>query len=191
MTDPTNPSAPSTGGIQIKTFVDPEHLKRDVEFSPADLDDAMTRHAALFVHYAAQAAQARRQFDRMKATVEILESKLYAEKRETLTQAAVDGVDPEDKKAKPKLPTEAQVDAAVKSDPRWMKAQVALIDARAQADLANDAREAFRQREGMIIQLASDRRKEREGELRMGAAKQVSDGLRADALRILSEQKAA
>jgi hypothetical protein len=45
---------------------------------PTDLDEAVQNHASLFVHYANNARLARRQFDRMKAAFDILDSRLEA-----------------------------------------------------------------------------------------------------------------
>lgn len=162
--------------IEIVKHVDPDQLGRDVRINPVDLDSDIMEHASLFVHYANLASQARSQYDTMKAFVEISESKLYALHRELMTS--------DDKKK----PTEAAIDAAVKADPRWFQMQKKLIDAKANYDLANDAREAFRQREGMLLARATDARREREGELRMGASKSVSDDLRASVLKLLEAQ---
>lgn len=140
--------------LALREFVDADQLKKDVEFDPNDLDNAVRQHASLFIHYADRARLARRQFERMKAAFEILESRLAMHHRE---QQIKDG----------KKPTEASVDAAVKCDPRWFAAQQKVIDARAIYDLANDAREAFSQRRDMIVQVSVDRRREREGQLRI------------------------
>jgi len=152
--------------------VDPEQLKRDVAFNVNDLDSAMMEHASLFVHYAEQAARARRQYERMKSTLEILESKLYALHRTKLMQEAADEAAQKEGKDKGKVDkvTEAQVTAAMKNDQRWWAAQQKLIDARMAYDLANDARAAFEQRKDMMVQIAVDRRTEREGQLRIQGA---------------------
>lgn len=143
--------------FKIESFVSPEQLKKDVDFNIHDLDNAMMEHAGKFVHYAELSSAARRQYKRAKAAFEILESQLYAHWRETLTEGG-------------KKSTEAQITAAVKTDPRWWSANQRLIEAEAQYDFANDAREAFLQRKDMIVQVSVDRRHEREGELRMRAA---------------------
>jgi hypothetical protein len=147
-------TAKSDSPLALKEFVDATQLKKDVEFDPNDLDNAVRQHAALFIHYANLARLARRQFERMKAAAEIMESKLAKHHREALM---VDG----------KKTTEAMIDGAVKCDPRWFATQQKLIDARAIYELANDAREAFAQRRDMIVQVSVDRRREKEGALRV------------------------
>lgn len=139
---PTNPTA-------LQTFVSAEELQRDITINMLDLDSAVIRHASLYVYYATQAALARRQFERTKAAVEILESRLDHHYRK---QAIDEG----------KKVTENSIASSVKSDRRWHIAQDRLATARAIMDLANDAREAFAQRKDMIVQLAVDRRVERE-----------------------------
>ncbi len=175
--DPQAPrSTPSP--LALNEFVDPDQLKRDVEFDLNDLDNAIRSHAALFVHYANLSRLARRQFERMKATAEILESKLYAVHREALLAAGGKA-------------TEATIDAAVKCDPRWFATQQKVIDSRAIYDLAGDAREAFAQRKDMLIQISVDRRVERQGEIRIGAAKSAVEEARGDVLAHIAQQNAA
>lgn len=164
---------------KIEQFVDPEQLMRDVRFNEADLSTAMSEHASMYVHYATQSARARAQYETMKTLAEVTESRLDAHHRNLLTA---------DEKKKP---TEAAIAAAVKADPRWFAAQRRLIEAREAFDLASDAREAFKQREGMLIQTATDQRREREGEMRMGASKSVAEELRNGVLEMLRTQKEA
>ena len=166
-------TAKSDSPLALKEYVDAEQLKKDVEFDPNDLDNAVRQHASLFIHYANLARLARRQWERMKAAAEIMESRLAMHHR---AAQITDG----------KKPTEASVDAAVKCDPRWFATQQKLIDARAIYELANDAREAFGQRRDMIVQVSVDRRREKEGALRI-----MSDpaGDRARVLENLSKGK--
>lgn len=168
----------SSSPLALKEFVNPEQLKTDVQFDLNDLDNAIRQHAALFVHYADLARLARRQFERMKATAEVLESKLYAIHREAMA-------------AEGKKPTEGAIDAAVKTDPRWFATQQKMIDSRAIYDLASDAREAFSQRKDMLIQVSVDRRKEREGELRVNTIREAVDAERTNVLAHLAQQSRA
>lgn len=167
MSDPTT--------LAITSFVNAEELVKDVSINSADISGEMVQHAQKFVHYAVLSASARAQHERLKTLADIIESKLYAAHRELMTA--------DDKKK----PTEAQIDAAVKADPRWFSIQQKVIEAKAISDLAGDAREAFKQREGMLIQVAADQRREREGELRMGSSKSVADDLRKDVLKIIAQ----
>jgi hypothetical protein len=149
--------------LALKEFVNADQLRRDVEFNVNDLDNAIQRHASLFVYYANQARLAGRQFERMKAAFEIMESRLDHLWRETLKSSG---------KA-----TEAQITAAVKADSRWWKAQQRLIDAKAIYELAKDARNAFDHRRDMIVQVSVDQRVERQGELRIMQARSQTETL--------------
>jgi hypothetical protein len=71
------------------------------------------------------------------------------------------------------------VENAVKADPRYANAQNQIIEARALFDIANDAREAYTQRKDMIVQISVDRRREREGQLRIIAAKEGENAVQS------------
>jgi len=139
----------------IKVYVDPVQLAKDVAFSVNDLDSAVMNQAGLFVHYASQKVAAMRQFERLKAALEILESQLDNLYREEM------------KKENPKT-TEAAIAAAVKSDKRWWRAHTLMTDAKAVFELAKNACDAFDHRKDMIVQISVDRRTERQGQLRIG-----------------------
>lgn len=148
----------------VKTFVSAAELQKDVAIDPDNLDKACVEHAGLFVHYASLRAQARGQYEKMKAAFEILESRLYAQIR---VELAAEG----------KKVTEAQVDAAVKAHPKWWAGKNRLIETQGIYDLAQNAAAAFEQRRDMIIQIGSDRRIERQGELRIKEATAGRDGV--------------
>jgi hypothetical protein len=158
--------APAVTKSGLKVFVDVEQLKKDLAVNPNDLDDAVTSQAPMFVHYAQQAAYARRQWEKAKLAAEILESQLDATWRKKLA----------DDNSKV---TEAMVTNAIKSDPRYAAAQNQIIEARALFDIANDAREAYMQRKDMIVQVSVDRRREREGQLRIMAAKEGENAVQS------------
>jgi hypothetical protein len=140
--------------VGVTYFIDPARLARDVSISLTNLDDALMTHASNFVHYAVQASNARRQYERMKAAFEILESKLDNKWRVAL------------KEENPKT-TEAQIRAAVVGDKEWSQANVRMIEARTIYELAQDAKEAFTMRRDTLLQLAKDAREERLGQLRV------------------------
>jgi hypothetical protein len=146
--------------LLLREFVDADQLRRDVSFELHNLDNAIRQQAGLYVHYADLARRARRQHDKMKTTAEVMEAKLYSVHRQAFINQGI---------AKP---TKDQIDAAVKMDPRWFAAQQKVIDARAIMDLAVESREALSQRKDMLVQVSVDRRREREGEMRVGAAPQ-------------------
>jgi hypothetical protein len=152
-------------------YIDPARLKRDVAFSPHNIDDAMMTHASKFVHYAVQSSMARGQFERMKAAFEILESKLDGEHRTVL------------KEENPKT-TEAQIRAAVVADARWKAANARLIETRTVYELAQDAKEAFTMRRDTLLQVAKNVREERGGEMRL---KEIQEDHKATRERVLEK----
>ena len=172
-----DPKPPTRGPLDLKDYVDADQLKRDVNFDLADLDNAIRLHAGLFVHYSDLARRAKHQFEKMKVTVDVLESRLYAIHKEAMVAAGT-------------KPTEKAVEAAVASDPRWYTAKTKLIDAQAISNFANDAREAFSQRKDMLVQVSVDRRVEQQGELRIKAAQEARGELRDDVLGHLAKQRA-
>lgn len=154
------PEAPKVSGVVY--YIDAERLKRDLAINPTNIDDALMTHASNYVHYAVQASNARRQYDKTKAAFEILESRLDHRHRETL------------KVENPKT-TEAQIRAAVVSDPVWSQGNTRLIETRAIYELAQDAKEAYMMRRDTLLQLAKDAREERLGQLRVTAMDSAKD----------------
>lgn len=166
---------PARNPLDLKDYVDADQLKRDVNFDVADLDTAICQHAGLFVHYSDLSRRARQQWEKMKVTVEVLESRLYAIHKEAMVAAGV-------------KPTEAAVAAAVNSDPRWHAAKMKVIDAQAISNFAGDAREAFSQRKDMLVQVSVDRRVEQQGELRIRVAQAANGEARGDVATHLAQQ---
>lgn len=150
----------------LKQFID-DSVKRDISINTADLDSEMIQHAALELHYAMQTAHARYQYERIKSAVEILEAKLDAEYRESLAAAA--------ESEKKKGPTEAAIKAAVLVDKRYASAQSRLHESQHIWKLCEATENAFRSRKDMLLEVARDRRKEREGELRVLEEKSLQD----------------
>jgi hypothetical protein len=170
----------ATPGNPIETFVNAHQLAKDVRIDPLDLDTACVEHAGLFVHYADQASKARRQYEKMKAAHEVLESMLYAKVRESLSSTMVTETDAKGKEVtRSAKVTEGQIDAAVKADRRWWRSKNRVIDAQAIMDLANNGKAAFEQRRDMIVQMGSDRRIERQGALRVMEVNGARDAARA------------
>lgn len=131
-----------------------QQIKKDVSINISDLDNEMIEHPSLYVHYAFKTVEKRRIFDRCKNTLEIIEATLSSIYRADLTK---DGA----------KTTEAQITTAAKLDPRYKKANEALIAAQAEWRFSEIAESAFVQRKDLILELARDRRKEREGQLRV------------------------
>jgi hypothetical protein len=148
----------------LKDYVDIDQLKADVEFNPNELDNAVSSHASMFVHYANMARLAQRQYEKMKNAFSILESRLGQHHRDLLVAEAGS-----------KKPTEAQIKESIITDRRWMAGANRLSDAHAIWSLARDAKAAFEQRKDMIIQLSVDRREERKGQLRIMDLKETAN----------------
>lgn len=161
----------------LKEFIDVEQLKKDVEFNPNDLDNAVSSHASMYLHYANLARQARAQYMKMKNAFAILESRLEQHHRQLMTGVAVET------KVKP---TEPQIKAAVMTDPRWWSASNRLIDAQEIHNLAQDAKTAFEQRKDMIVQMSVDRREERKGQLRIMEGKEAEKAVQDARVRAMA-----
>lgn len=138
----------------LKNFLDAEKLTIDISINLADLDTAMVEHASLFAHYATNTVRARKQYDRIKSSVDILKSKLYATHRAALIEQFG-------------KVTETMIENAVNVDPKWASAQALEIEARSIWKLAEVGESAFSQRKDLVLEVARDRRKEREGALRV------------------------
>jgi hypothetical protein len=155
-------------------YVDPEQLAKDVSIDIADLSGALQKHASLFVHYASQAVRAKRQYERYKVAVEILEAKLDAEYRKSLKAEAAEEEGPKSRSVKP---TEPQIKAAVVTDPRYKAAYARLIDAQQIHRLAEIAERSFEHRRATLIQMAQDASREAGGQLRVAANQANKDRL--------------
>ena len=125
----------------LQNYIDPSQLRQDLQFDLTDLDESMSRHAGLFLHYSQAAVNARAQHDRFVAAFEILESQLDNSYRTTL------------KGENPKT-TEPQIRAAIVEDPRWKAAQGRVIKAKTIWKLAEAAERAFEHRKDMLLQIA-------------------------------------
>ncbi len=138
----------------LQNYIDPSQLRQDLQFDLTDLDESMSRHAGLFLHYSQAAVNARAQHDRFVAAFEILESQLDNSYRTTL------------KGENPKT-TEPQIRAAIVEDPRWKAAQGRVIKAKTIWKLAETAERAFEHRKDMLLQIARGNQRESEGQLRV------------------------
>lgn len=158
----------------LETFIDGDQLKKDVAINFADLDSAMSQHASLYLHYAGMTVQARRQYDRLKNAFEILEAKLDAHYR---TEFGNEG----------KKITEGAIRQALVADARWSSAQARVIEAGSIWRMCEVAENSFNQRKDMILEIARDRRKEREGQMRVNEL----SGLKGEILDQIARSKAA
>lgn len=166
-------TVPAGDGTALNAFIDGEQVKRDISINTADLDTAMIEHPALELHYSMQTAHARRQYERLKSAVEILEAKIDAEVRE--------------KWVGEKKPTEASIKAAVLADKRYSSAQSKLIDAQHIWKLCEATENAFHSRKDLLLEVARDRRKEKEGQMRVLEGQEMRESV----VKMLREAKAA
>lgn len=143
-----------TSAIEVSEFVNMEEMLVDVKIDITDLSGAMQQHASLYVMYASKAVRARRQYERFKAVLEVLEAQLDGQYRTTLKE--------ENAKT-----TEGQIRAAVLTDTRWRAASGKVIDAQQLYRLADVAVNGFDQRKDMLLQIARDAAREQAGPLRV------------------------
>lgn len=164
-----NSAYPDSG---VVSFINTEELKRDVAINPHDLDNMMTTHPSLLLHYSIQMVKAKSQYDAIKSRMEILEAKLDSHYR---TGLAEDG----------KKPTEAAIKNAIVADEKYAILQKRVLAAYEVWRCCAIAEEAFSHRKDMILEMARDRRKEREEQLKT----LESQELRQNVLSRLSEKK--
>lgn len=152
-TPPPAPTpAPAPSG-QLKQFLDPAVLRRDLAYNEATIGEATMQQASLFFEYARLASLAAHQHDTSKNALEIVEATIDKELRDQATETGT-------------KVTEAALSKAISLDPRYQKAQRRVSDAKLISSLCDQAREAFRQRMFMLIQAGKDQMIERQGELR-------------------------
>ena len=138
----------------LKTFIDPDQLQDDLNFTTTNISLAMTRQASLFAHYSNLAAQATYQSDRAKQQVELHEASLDQRFRDSLVTAGTKF-------------TETSLRALIVQDTTYQAAQIRAHEARAIAKMVDTAADSFRHRKDMLIQVGADLRQEKQGDLRM------------------------
>ena len=168
--------------IALNPFIEPDRLKQDVSIDITNITQGMVEQAGLYVHYASQTVKAKRQYERMKRALEILEARLGNEYRKSLVTTEDDG------KGKPKTirPTEPQIAAAISDDPRHRKMASRVIDAQEIYRLAEVAERSFEHRKDMLLQIARDAAREQGGPLRV-VANQANSERRAELLKGLGK----
>lgn len=138
----------------LKTFIDPDRLQDDLNFSTNNISLAMTRQAALFAHYSNLSAQAAYQHDRAKQQVELLEANLDNKFRDSLTMAGTKF-------------TETSLKSLITKDSSYQAVVTRAHEARAIAKMVDTAADSFRHRKDMLIQVGADLREEKKGKLVM------------------------
>lgn len=136
----------------VKQYVDPSEVRRDVTISAGNIEQDLVEHSALVAYYGSLMAQARRQRDRIKTSLEIGEARIAEGIR---AKYAAEGT----------KVTEARVEQLVRIDPAYASLRQMLDEANASLVQAEVAIESFRQRSSMLIQLSAGERVERAGDL--------------------------
>lgn len=149
----TTPAATPPADAALQTFLDLKQLKLDVEIDSTDIIGALARQPGLYLHYANLAVAARRQHERYKSVLEILESQLNNQHRERLNEEYEMALAADDK-SKAKAPTEGQVRAAVVSDTKYKALVSRVIDAQQIFKLCDAAENAMHMRKDMLNQIA-------------------------------------
>lgn len=140
---------------KVVDVLDPDQVKRDVSFSMTNLNEAMMEQAALSVHYARLAAEAKHQMESLKRRIELLEAYLDKHFRENW---------PADEKM-----TEKAVQSKIILNKNFQDLNKKLLEAKMNASFAESVQESFRQRRDMLIQIGKDAREELKGQVRITA----------------------
>lgn len=155
----------------LTAFVDPDKLGDDCKIDIGDISGAMAKQTQLFVFYASQSVRARRQWERWKNNLEILEAQLDSKFRKELIEDDVDSKG----KTTTKKPTEPQIRAAIQNNALWKAASRRVIDAQQISRLADVAERAFEHRREMVKAIAADQARERDGPLRVMANQSATE----------------
>lgn len=134
----------------LKTFIDPDKLQDDLNFTTTNISLAMTRQAALLAHYGRLSADATYQSDRCKQQVELVYANLDQQLRDDLTTAGTKF-------------TEKTLESMIIKDGSYQEAQTRAHEARAIAKMVETTVESFKHRKDMLIQVGADLRQEKAG----------------------------
>jgi hypothetical protein len=155
----------SDSDATIKTFLDSEQLRADLSIDTTRISEQLSQQASLYVHYAGYTVRAKMQLDRWNRALEVLEAQLSKHYREALCETP-DPNATSTKKASGK-PTEPQIVAAIHSDVRYKTVRAKQALAEEAYRMCQAAERGFEQRKDMLLQIARDQSKEREGSLRV------------------------
>jgi hypothetical protein len=158
--------------FKVKTFIDSAQVKKDLAYSPSSLSDAFMQQASMFAHYGVLGAQASKQVDDFKLTLETWQAKVARDIRD---QKIADG----------EKSTEASIAAEVANHSKIIALKRALNEAKQIEASAKVVVEAFRHRRDMLIQDGLRSREELKGELSMAARKIHDDERKQVEARVL------
>lgn len=159
----------------LKFMPNEDSFREEIAINANDITGAMMTNAAMYAHYGSMAAKAEHQYDQLKTRMAKLEAILYATHRENLAK----------EKGKP---SEAMVDAAVKTDPRWLKLSDQVAQAKLIMSMQDVNKRAFQQRGEFLRSIGADLREERRGDVRTMAVEGKEaelDDAKARALKIV------
>lgn len=168
--------AVETPGFTVKDFVDAAQLRKDMSFSPNDIDTAMMEQASLFTHYGILHADALRQVDTVKLLLENTEAAVYKMIRDKMAD--------EGEKF-----TESLLEKTVSRHQRVIKMKRALNQAKRVEAIGKTAVEGFRHRRDMLIQQGVKMREEMKGELRVVARSAQQDAMDAQKASVLERRQ--
>lgn len=153
--------------VPVKSFINADVMERDVRIDPNDLDNEMIRHPSLMVHYSVQTVKAKKQLDSVKNLLEILIAQMDGEYRNMV-----------DENGKRIFTTETAIKNAVIKDQRYLLMNIKLRKAQEEFKLCEIAENAFSQRKDLILEIARDRRKEKEGQMRVLEQQALRDNVK-------------
>lgn len=138
---------------KMKYQPDIDAFNRDIAFTDATLDIAMTSQASLVARQNELAARAAAQAARLKLKFDGIEAILYEAYRKAFVEAG-------------EKVTEKAIENAVRKDSRWRSAKESVIEAEMYADIHKGFVFSLKDRNDMLIQRGSYRRQEMQGQMR-------------------------
>jgi len=130
-----------------------DYFKSCIDFEPALIDEEFARLSADFAYWNEKLSDAQRALLMAEWAEEKLEAQLYLQFKEA----------PEGKKP----PTEAAVDAAIKTHPAFEVAHLKLIEASYEATRLAGRVKVISKKSEMLVSLGASLRQEREGDKRI------------------------
>lgn len=169
----TADAATKTPGYTVQDFIDANHLKRDMAFSPNDLTTAMMEQSSLFAHYGVLAARASSQVDTVKLLLENTEAAIYKMTRDDMV-------------SKGEKFTETLLEKLISRHSRVISMKKALNQAKRVESIGKTAVEGFRHRRDMLVQQGLISREEMKGDLRIAERNARQDAIDAQKESALS-----
>ena len=140
--------------MAVKPIIDPAKFQEDVKTDLTNLTKSFADQAELFAYYATLKRQAIEQTGQKELARDVTRSNLDKQIREL---AAADG----------RKTTEAAIEQEILRDPKYVAAQIEVIQSKGIENLCKDALAALEQRRDMLIQIGADAREDMKGQLRM------------------------